>query len=69
MKIINKLRVYKDAGTTMSPSMPPQQQLIVEDSSFSNDFVVLRFGDVELSVKASELRAAIVNATNKGRYG
>lgn len=72
MKVLNKLATYKYEyeyeNLSQSPKISLELELVVKDSSFSNKFVVLKIGDVEISVKTAELKAAINNATNKGSY-
>lgn len=62
MKVVSKIQIYEIDGQDVD--LKKQEILSIESHWNYHDFVVLHFGDKEITVNAEELIKAINNAGN-----
>lgn len=64
--VVNEVKVYEKRGRD-TPLVGDEPPLTVRSHWNRNEFVRLVIADVDITVNAADLQAAINNATNTGR--
>lgn len=65
---MNEVEPYEVNGTEINGLKSSKNLLRVESHCNYNNFVVLRYEDKNITVKASDLQKAINNAINSNRF-
>lgn len=66
IKVENKIDLYEVNGVEVNMSAPPD--IIISSHWNDRRLIVIDSGDKKLTIKASDLLAAIANATNTARF-
>jgi hypothetical protein len=67
IKVINEVEPYEINGNELHEVKSKKQLLMVESHWNRREFVVLTFGDINLTVKASDVIQAVNNASNSNK--